>query len=129
MFAWCDELCGYILLSQNMLTAHSRVCSLQCKATACKLGLLACCVTTTAFVFVTNNVCVVCDRLSAELQEKERLIQALQKQLQLRVPTMHHFSDSEMSDRLSSDVTSSFHGSPPALRRQTPSRNHTGIAD
>ncbi|XP_073668675.1 CDK5 regulatory subunit-associated protein 2 isoform X5 [Paramisgurnus dabryanus] len=58
-------------------------------------------------------------RLSAELQEKERLVQALQKQLQNQVPTMHQFSDSEMSDRLSNDGTNSIHGSPPALRRQT----------
>ncbi|XP_073727654.1 CDK5 regulatory subunit-associated protein 2 isoform X8 [Misgurnus anguillicaudatus] len=58
-------------------------------------------------------------RLSAELQEKERLVQALQNQLQNQVPTMHQFSDSEMSDRMSNDGTNSIHGSPPALRRQT----------
>nr|XP_055035110.1 CDK5 regulatory subunit-associated protein 2-like isoform X6 [Misgurnus anguillicaudatus] len=58
-------------------------------------------------------------RLSAELQEKERLVQALQNQLQNQVPTMHQFSDSEMSDRLSNDGTNSIHSSPPPLRRQT----------
>ncbi|XP_067280226.1 CDK5 regulatory subunit-associated protein 2 isoform X3 [Pseudorasbora parva] len=66
-------------------------------------------------------------RLSAELQEKDRHIQALQHQLRMQVPRMHQCSDSEMSDRLSNDGTSSFHDSPPALRRQTPNRLHTGL--
>ncbi|XP_051734864.1 CDK5 regulatory subunit-associated protein 2 isoform X4 [Ctenopharyngodon idella] len=66
-------------------------------------------------------------RLSAELQEKDRLIQALQHQLRMQVPRMHQCSDSEMSDRLSNDGTTSFHDSPPALRRQTPNRPHAGL--
>lgn len=66
-------------------------------------------------------------RLSAELQEKDRLIQALQHQLQIQAPRMHQHSDSEMSDRLSNDGTSSCQDSPPALRRHTPSRPHTGL--
>ncbi|XP_050948435.1 CDK5 regulatory subunit-associated protein 2 isoform X2 [Labeo rohita] len=66
-------------------------------------------------------------RLSAELQEKDRLIHSLQHQLRLQVPRMHQHSDSEMSDRLSSDGTTSFHGSPPAVRRQTPNRPQTGL--
>ncbi|XP_042603548.1 CDK5 regulatory subunit-associated protein 2-like isoform X1 [Cyprinus carpio] len=66
-------------------------------------------------------------RLSAELQEKDQLIHSLQHQLQMQVPRMHQHSDSEMSDRLSSDGTTSFHDSPPALRRHTPNRPHTGL--
>ncbi|XDV38204.1 hypothetical protein PO909_007662 [Leuciscus waleckii] len=65
-------------------------------------------------------------RLSAKLQEKDRLIQALQHQLRMQVQRMDQCSDSEMSDRLSNDGTSSFQDSPPARRRQTPSRIHTG---
>ncbi|XP_016128229.1 CDK5 regulatory subunit-associated protein 2-like isoform X6 [Sinocyclocheilus grahami] len=65
-------------------------------------------------------------RLSAELQEKDRLIHSLQHQLRMQVPRMHQHSDSEMSDRLSNDGTTSFHDSPPAVRRQTPNRPHTG---
>ncbi|XP_056302871.1 CDK5 regulatory subunit-associated protein 2 isoform X2 [Danio aesculapii] len=64
-------------------------------------------------------------RLSAELQEKEKLIQALQHQLQIQAPRMHQHSDSEMSDILSNDGTSSCQDSPPAQRRHTPSRPHT----
>ncbi|RXN34217.1 myomegalin-like isoform X1 [Labeo rohita] len=67
------------------------------------------------------------DLLSAELQEKDQLIHSLQHQLRLQVPRMHQHSDSEMSDRLSSDGTTSFHGSPPAVRRQTPNRPQTGL--
>ncbi|XP_051537417.1 myomegalin-like isoform X2 [Myxocyprinus asiaticus] len=66
-------------------------------------------------------------RLSAELQEKDQLIQCLQDQLRKQVPRMQQCSDSEMSDRLSSDGTSSFNGSPRAVYRQTPSRVHTGL--
>ncbi|XP_073680203.1 CDK5 regulatory subunit-associated protein 2 isoform X2 [Garra rufa] len=66
-------------------------------------------------------------RLSAELQEKDRLIHSLQHQLRMQIPRMHQPSDSEMSDRLSNDGTSSFHGSPPALHRQTPVRLSTGL--
>ncbi|XP_016404095.1 myomegalin-like isoform X3 [Sinocyclocheilus rhinocerous] len=66
-------------------------------------------------------------RLSAELQEKDRLIHSLQHQLRMQVPRMHQHSDSEMSDRLSNDGTTSFHDSPPAVRRQTPNRPHTGL--
>ncbi|KAK7131585.1 hypothetical protein R3I94_016644 [Phoxinus phoxinus] len=66
-------------------------------------------------------------RLSAELQEKDRLIQALQHQLRMQVQRMHQCSDSEMSDRLSNDGTTSFQDSPPARRRQTPNRLHTGL--
>ncbi|XP_059381815.1 myomegalin-like isoform X3 [Carassius carassius] len=66
-------------------------------------------------------------RLSAELQEKDRLIHSLQHQLRMQVPRMHQHSDSEMSDRLSSDGTTSFHDSPPAVRRRTPNRPHTGV--
>ncbi|XP_051961433.1 myomegalin-like isoform X2 [Xyrauchen texanus] len=66
-------------------------------------------------------------RLSAELQEKDQLIQCLQDQLRKQVPRMQQCSDSEMSDRLSSDGTSSFNGSPCAVYRQTPSRVHTGL--
>ncbi|XP_052443753.1 myomegalin isoform X2 [Carassius gibelio] len=66
-------------------------------------------------------------RLSAELLEKDRLIHSLQHQLRMQVPRMHQHSDSEMSDRLSSDGTTSFHDSPPAVRRQTPNRPHTGV--
>ncbi|KAK2872302.1 hypothetical protein Q8A67_022199 [Cirrhinus molitorella] len=66
-------------------------------------------------------------RLSAELQEKDRLIHSLQHQLRMQIPRMHQHSDSEMSDRLSNDGTTSIHDSPPALRRQTPNRPHTGL--
>uniref|UniRef100_A0A8C0XWQ8 CDK5 regulatory subunit associated protein 2 n=1 Tax=Cyprinus carpio carpio TaxID=630221 RepID=A0A8C0XWQ8_CYPCA len=66
-------------------------------------------------------------RLSAELQEKDQLIHSLQHQLRMQVPRMHQHSDSEMSDRLSSDGTTSFHDSPPAVRRHTPNRPHTGL--
>ncbi|XP_073790416.1 CDK5 regulatory subunit-associated protein 2 isoform X37 [Danio rerio] len=65
-------------------------------------------------------------RLSAELQEKDKLIQALQHQLQIQAPRMHLHSDSEMSDRLSNDGTSSCQDSPPSLCRHTPGRPHTG---
>ncbi|KTG42315.1 hypothetical protein cypCar_00032851, partial [Cyprinus carpio] len=65
--------------------------------------------------------------LSAGLQEKDRLIQSLQHQLRMQVPRMHQCSDSEMSDRLSNEGTTSFHDSPPAGRRQTPNRPHTGL--
>ncbi|XP_026091054.1 CDK5 regulatory subunit-associated protein 2-like isoform X3 [Carassius auratus] len=64
-------------------------------------------------------------RLSAGLQEKDRLIQSLQHQLRMQVPRMHQCSDSERSDRLSSEGITSFHDSPPAGRRQTPNRLHT----
>ncbi|XP_073790384.1 CDK5 regulatory subunit-associated protein 2 isoform X11 [Danio rerio] len=66
------------------------------------------------------------DLLSAELQEKDKLIQALQHQLQIQAPRMHLHSDSEMSDRLSNDGTSSCQDSPPSLCRHTPGRPHTG---
>ncbi|XP_016146456.1 myomegalin-like [Sinocyclocheilus grahami] len=66
-------------------------------------------------------------RLSAKLQEKDWLIQSLQYQLRIQVPRMHQCSDSEMSDRLSVEGTTSFHDSPPAGRRQTPNRPHTGL--
>ncbi|KAF4098928.1 hypothetical protein G5714_020958 [Onychostoma macrolepis] len=66
-------------------------------------------------------------RLSAELQEKDRLIHSLQHQLRMQVPRMHQYSDSEMSYRLSNDGTTSFHDSPPAVRKQTPNRLHTGL--
>ncbi|XP_042634516.1 CDK5 regulatory subunit-associated protein 2-like isoform X4 [Cyprinus carpio] len=65
--------------------------------------------------------------LSAGLQEKDRLIQSLQHQLRMQVPRMHQCSDSEMSDRQSSEGTTSFHDSPPAGCRQTPNRPHTGL--
>ncbi|XP_067233045.1 myomegalin-like isoform X4 [Chanodichthys erythropterus] len=67
------------------------------------------------------------DQLSAELQEKDRLIKALQHRLRMQVPRMHQRSDSEMSDRLSNDGTTSFHDSPPALSRQTPNKPHAGL--
>uniref|UniRef100_A0A671Q9U8 CDK5 regulatory subunit-associated protein 2-like n=1 Tax=Sinocyclocheilus anshuiensis TaxID=1608454 RepID=A0A671Q9U8_9TELE len=66
-------------------------------------------------------------RLSAKLQENDWLIQSLQHQLRMQVPRMHQCSDSEMSDRLSIEGTTSFHDSPPAGPRQTPNRPHTGL--
>ncbi|XP_043085814.1 LOW QUALITY PROTEIN: CDK5 regulatory subunit-associated protein 2 [Puntigrus tetrazona] len=66
-------------------------------------------------------------RLSTELQEKDRLIHSLQHRLRMQVPRMHQHSDSEMSDRLSNDGTTSFRDSPPALRRQTPNAPHAGL--
>ncbi|KAG1926239.1 CDK5 regulatory subunit-associated protein 2 isoform X5 [Pimephales promelas] len=66
-------------------------------------------------------------RLSAKLQEKDQLIQALQHQLRMQVQRMHQCSDSDMSDRLSNDGSTSFQDSPPAQRRQTPNRLHTGL--
>ncbi|XP_051534202.1 CDK5 regulatory subunit-associated protein 2-like isoform X2 [Myxocyprinus asiaticus] len=61
-------------------------------------------------------------RLSAEVLEKDQLIQCLQDQLRKQVPRMQQHSDSEMSARLSSDGTSSFCGSPHAVHRV-----HTGL--
>ncbi|XP_051959651.1 centrosome-associated protein CEP250-like [Xyrauchen texanus] len=61
-------------------------------------------------------------RLSAEMLEKDRLIQCLQDQLRKQFPRMQQYSDTEMSARLSSDGTSSFHGSPHAVHRV-----HTGL--
>lgn len=46
-------------------------------------------------------------RLTAELQEKEELIQQLKDQLQGKVPSMHQDLESEMSDRPSNDSTMS----------------------
>ncbi|XP_060791643.1 CDK5 regulatory subunit-associated protein 2 isoform X2 [Neoarius graeffei] len=46
-------------------------------------------------------------RLTAELQEKEKLIQQLKDQLQGKVPSMHQDLESEMSDRPSNDSTMS----------------------
>lgn len=44
-------------------------------------------------------------RLTAELQEKEKLIQQLKDQLQGEVPSMHQDLELEISDRLSNDST------------------------
>ncbi|KAF4076987.1 hypothetical protein AMELA_G00202890 [Ameiurus melas] len=50
-------------------------------------------------------------RLTAELQEKERLIGQLQDQLRGKTPSMHQDAESEMSDRISNGSTVSVHGS------------------
>ncbi|XP_066501258.1 myomegalin-like [Hoplias malabaricus] len=51
-------------------------------------------------------------RLSAELQEKNKLIQKLKDRLHRQTARMHQDTDSEMSDRSSNDGTASFHNSP-----------------
>ncbi|KAF7696828.1 hypothetical protein HF521_005246 [Silurus meridionalis] len=48
---------------------------------------------------------------TAELQEKEKLIQELKDQLHGKISSMHQDSESEMSDRMSSDSTISVHDS------------------
>ncbi|XP_017540970.1 CDK5 regulatory subunit-associated protein 2 isoform X3 [Pygocentrus nattereri] len=65
-------------------------------------------------------------RLSAELQEKDKQIQQLKDRLHGRAARKHQDSDSEMSDRISNDGTASFHDSPPSLRTHTFSRASTG---
>ncbi|XP_053096021.1 CDK5 regulatory subunit-associated protein 2 isoform X4 [Pangasianodon hypophthalmus] len=50
-------------------------------------------------------------RFTAELQEKEKLIQQLKDQLHGKVPSMHQDLESEMSDRISNDSTVSVHDS------------------
>ncbi|XP_036444694.1 myomegalin-like isoform X2 [Colossoma macropomum] len=65
-------------------------------------------------------------RLSAELQEKDKLIQQLKDGLHGRAARIHQDSDSEMSDRISNDGTASFHDSPPSLRTHAFSRASTG---
>nr|XP_029499873.1 myomegalin-like isoform X2 [Oncorhynchus nerka] len=51
-------------------------------------------------------------RLSKELQEKTRLVQSLQIQLRGQTPSIHHSSDSDLSDRVSNQATASYHNSP-----------------
>lgn len=58
-------------------------------------------------------------RLTAELQEKEKLIQQLKDQLLGTVPSMQQESESEMSDRSSNDSTVSVHGSLNDLHTRT----------
>ncbi|XP_072517489.1 CDK5 regulatory subunit-associated protein 2 isoform X2 [Salminus brasiliensis] len=53
-------------------------------------------------------------RLSAELREKDKLIQHLKDGLRSRGVGEHQDSDSETSDRISNDGTASAHDSPPA---------------
>ncbi|KAI5612920.1 myomegalin isoform X4 [Silurus asotus] len=53
----------------------------------------------------------VAQRFTAELQEKEKLIQELKDQLHGKISSMHQDSESEMSDRMSSDSTISVHDS------------------
>ncbi|XP_053505270.1 CDK5 regulatory subunit-associated protein 2 isoform X8 [Ictalurus furcatus] len=50
-------------------------------------------------------------RLTAELQEKERLIEQLKDQLHGKTPSMHQDLESEMSDRISNSSTVSVHDS------------------
>ncbi|XP_053334053.1 CDK5 regulatory subunit-associated protein 2 isoform X6 [Clarias gariepinus] len=63
-------------------------------------------------------------RLTTELQEKEKLIQQLKDQLHGKVYSMHQELESEMSDRMSNDSTVSVHDSlhefhTPTSRRAT----------
>lgn len=53
----------------------------------------------------------VCVRLTAELQEKEKLIEQLKDQLHGQTPSMHQDLESEMSDRISNSSTVSVHDS------------------
>ncbi|XP_030622929.1 CDK5 regulatory subunit-associated protein 2 [Chanos chanos] len=68
------------------------------------------------------------DILSVQLQEKDNLIQSLKDQLHsCQTLSNHQASDSEMTDRLSNDGTTSFHNSPSGQHRTNCSSGHMGL--
>uniref|UniRef100_A0A4W4DN43 Centrosomin N-terminal motif 1 domain-containing protein n=1 Tax=Electrophorus electricus TaxID=8005 RepID=A0A4W4DN43_ELEEL len=66
-------------------------------------------------------------RLSAELRDKNKLIQHLRERLRSGAPRMHSVSDSEMSNRISNDGAASLQDSLPALHTHPSIRTTTGM--